>query len=279
MSDDVPALVGELLPCPMCGGPAHEDELDHGEWLVGCEACNSRPECSIYVTGKGRSDAITAWNHRPALTPTPEADDLARLEGLLAKGCPESDSGWFVEGHTNSGLSVIGDGLHSGIFPIKCEGPQAALIVAAINALPGLIAALRTSAARENALREERDAILRAIDCPKHLQRDKLALHIAHIYEDLCAFHDRAAKGLASRPQLLAVAAEARALTAERERDEARAALEQICASRFGLQGIQEDHGHDTNAYNYHAMRYWRGVVANLETIARTALQGAPDHG
>jgi hypothetical protein len=74
------------------------------------------------------------------------------IAGLLEKGAPESDSGWYVTHYLANGLSVVGDGLSSGIFPIKCEGPQADLIVAAFNALPILLPAIK-------ALIEERDGM------------------------------------------------------------------------------------------------------------------------
>ena len=69
-------------------------------------------------------------------------DIIQELRGLIAKGVPESDSGWYISNTTGSGLSIIEDGLMfpgSGICPIKCEAPQAALIVAAINHLPALL--------------------------------------------------------------------------------------------------------------------------------------------
>lgn len=49
-------------------------------------------------------------------------------------------------------------------------------------------------------------------------------------------------------------------------------ALEVISASTFGLQGIQEDYGNDTNAYNYQAMKYWMHMHEVKRVIARTAL-------
>lgn len=49
-------------------------------------------------------------------------------------------------------------------------------------------------------------------------------------------------------------------------------ALEKIAASKYGLQGIQEDYGHDTNAYNYHAMQYYRKLVQEYQGIAVAAL-------
>lgn len=79
-------------------------------------------------------------------------DLIDQLRGLLAKGVPETDSGWYVSDYTPSGLSLIGDGLCSGIFPIACEGPQAALIVATVNALPGLLDTIEVQARRIQAL-------------------------------------------------------------------------------------------------------------------------------
>ncbi|MCK0531486.1 hypothetical protein [Sphingobium agri] len=53
-------------------------------------------------------------------------------------------------------------------------------------------------------------------------------------------------------------------------------ALEQIAASRFGLQGIEEDYGRDVNAYNYHAMRYWAEQRRNDQATAIAALSTLP---
>lgn len=60
------------------------------------------------------------------------------------------------------------------------------------------------------------------------------------------------------------------ALTAER--DALRAALEGIAKTKYGLQGIMEDHS-DTNAFNYHAMQYWAKLADGYEAQARKALK------
>jgi len=80
-------------------------------------------------------------------------DDLKVLRELLAAGVKQSDSGWYVGDITSSGLSLIVDGLSHGMFPIACEAPQAALIVAAVNALPSLLD-------RIEALEAERDELV-----------------------------------------------------------------------------------------------------------------------
>jgi hypothetical protein len=49
-------------------------------------------------------------------------------------------------------------------------------------------------------------------------------------------------------------------------------ALTKIAAPGYGLQGIQEDYGHDTNAYNYHAGKYFTDQYFGLQKIARAAL-------
>lgn len=49
-------------------------------------------------------------------------------------------------------------------------------------------------------------------------------------------------------------------------------ALERIARSKYGLQNIQEDHGHDTNAYNFHAMKYYQRLAHEYEQTARQAL-------
>jgi hypothetical protein len=72
---------------------------------------------------------------------TPE--QLEGLRTLLAKGARESDSGWYIDGYTDDGLSVISDGLHCGIYRIAAEKPQAELIVALVNAAPSLLARIR----------------------------------------------------------------------------------------------------------------------------------------
>lgn len=58
------------------------------------------------------------------------------------------------------------------------------------------------------------------------------------------------------------------------ERDAMKADLMKIAAHRYGLQGIQEDYGHDTNAYNYHAYKYYSELASEFQAIARAALKG-----
>jgi len=53
-----------------------------------------------------------------------------------------------------------------------------------------------------------------------------------------------------------------------------REALEKIARTKFGLQNVLEDHGHDTNAYNYHAMVYWKRLATSYQEIARAAVAG-----
>lgn len=69
---------------------------------------------------------------------------------------------------------------------------------------------------------------------------------------------------------LAAAGAAGRAL---HEIDRLRDALQQIARQSYGLQGIQEDHGHDPNAYNYHAMKYWEMRTQQIQRIAREALE------
>ncbi|MFX4085849.1 hypothetical protein ACKU27_12180 [Sphingobium yanoikuyae] len=106
-------------------------------------------------------------------------DIIQELRGLIAKGVPESDSGWYISNTTGSGLSIIEDGLMfpgSGICPIKCEAPQAALIVAAINHLPALLDRLEAAervaiAARDyasNYLLDEREDPSLCFDDAQH---------------------------------------------------------------------------------------------------------------
>ena len=51
-----------------------------------------------------------------------------------------------------------------------------------------------------------------------------------------------------------------------------RSALRQVAKPGYGLQGIDEDHGHDPNAYNYHAMIYWKSQAEQMQIAARSAL-------
>lgn len=60
---------------------------------------------------------------------------------------------------------------------------------------------------------------------------------------------------------------------------ELREELEKIAANQYGLQGIIEDYGDDTNAYNYHASKYWASEVDRLKKIARQALTLPVDSG
>ena len=57
--------------------------------------------------------------------------------------------------------------------------------------------------------------------------------------------------------------------------DTLREALEQIAKPKYGLQGIIEDYS-DANAFNYHAMTYWRNLAQSYESTARAALAAAP---
>jgi hypothetical protein len=50
-------------------------------------------------------------------------------------------------------------------------------------------------------------------------------------------------------------------------------ALKKIVKQNYGLQGIIEDYGSDTNKYNYHAMRYWAGCVDRNRATASDALK------
>lgn len=52
-----------------------------------------------------------------------------------------------------------------------------------------------------------------------------------------------------------------------------REALKNILKPGYGIQGIAEDYGHDQNAYNYHAMLYWKERTEQKQAIARAALE------
>jgi len=68
---------------------------------------------------------------------------------------------------------------------------------------------------------------------------------------------------------LAAAGAAGRALD---EIDRLREVLESIARNKYGLQGIDEDYGHDANAYNYHAMKYWEMLATSYQNAARSAL-------
>ncbi len=54
-----------------------------------------------------------------------------------------------------------------------------------------------------------------------------------------------------------------------------RGALKQVAKPGYGLQGVEEDYGHDPNAYNYHAMIYWKSQAEQMQIEARRALNSA----
>lgn len=66
-----------------------------------------------------------------------------------------------------------------------------------------------------------------------------------------------------------------REATAPRAVDPLREALTRIAEPKYGLQGIMEDYS-DANAFNYHAMKYWRDLAVGYGATARTALAAAP---
>jgi len=49
-------------------------------------------------------------------------------------------------------------------------------------------------------------------------------------------------------------------------------ALKTIAATKYGFQGIIEDYGHDTNAFNYHAYQYYSKLAEAYQFIAKKAL-------
>lgn len=55
--------------------------------------------------------------------------------------------------------------------------------------------------------------------------------------------------------------------------DDYRIALEKIAAPKYGLQGIIEDYSHDSNKYNYYALKYYIKLCRQYENIAKEALQ------
>jgi hypothetical protein len=96
-------------------------------------------------------------------TRSSEALDLATLDQLEKKAHPAP---WFGEDITEDGLTVIDDGLTANdrLFPIKCEGHEAALIVALRNAAPALIARARRADELERSLQTKDAEIARLKD-------------------------------------------------------------------------------------------------------------------
>ena len=56
--------------------------------------------------------------------------------------------------------------------------------------------------------------------------------------------------------------------------EELEAALENISKPTYGLLDIQVNYGSDANAYNLHAMEYWRSLAQEYGRIACEALKG-----
>lgn len=50
-------------------------------------------------------------------------------------------------------------------------------------------------------------------------------------------------------------------------------ALRDITRQRYGMQSIIEEHEHDVNAFNYHAMEYYRRQVQSYQSTAFKALK------
>jgi hypothetical protein len=96
-------------------------------------------------------------------TRSSEALDLATLDQLEKKAHPAP---WFGEDITEDGLTVIDDGLTANdrLFPIKCEGHEAALIVALRNAAHALIARARRADELERSLQTKDAEIARLKD-------------------------------------------------------------------------------------------------------------------
>lgn len=213
-----PEAVEDLAACPFCGGEAHEDALDHGEWLIGCEACNARPERSVYVTGVGRDEAIAAWNRRTPTTPKPAGDalDLAGLEALLA----ESEGAWPKmpwQVVASDGKPTIraaknnGGNLFRGYIATWAE---ADLACAAVNALPGLIAHIRATDAELAKAREERDELRKEAEIfdEEHADQNRMVDRIADL---IGVSHDEELDTTAF--ELWFSASEAARLSAERD--------------------------------------------------------------
>ena len=114
---------------------------------------------------------------------------------------------------------------------------------------------------------EAENAALRArLETPGEEALDRIVAIFRTRHERLCGGRDP--QGTTSFDGIVADA-----LTALRaDLAEARAALTKIAAPGYGLQGIQEDYGHDTNAYNYHAGKYFTDQYFGLQKIARAAL-------
>ena len=121
-----------------------------------------------------------------------QLDELKRLDKRAAEGP------WFADDFDTSGLTVIDDGREDGLFPIKAETSEAALIIAMRNALPALIEAAEenerlrgnyaTSLATAN--RDIEELIRERDQARKEAEDLDLALELIQEVADQCVFED-----------------------------------------------------------------------------------------
>ena len=71
MAYNGPAMIRELpAACPFCGSPSAPPDLDgeDGSWAVYCLDCGAKGP-----TRETKDDAVSAWNQRVIILPSPEA--------------------------------------------------------------------------------------------------------------------------------------------------------------------------------------------------------------
>jgi hypothetical protein len=90
MTQDKEALkAGELLPCPFCGKPPKVcPDTSYGAATVFCpdeNGCPVQPVADAELNaGETVADAISRWNIRAALSPTPDAGEVQAVSGREA---------------------------------------------------------------------------------------------------------------------------------------------------------------------------------------------------
>lgn len=71
----------DLLPCPLCNGPAAINRSDFGPPLVGCTPCH------LHLWREKETEASAAWNTRAAADRAPEGRDAVLEEAAHVVLC------------------------------------------------------------------------------------------------------------------------------------------------------------------------------------------------